>query len=56
MAWWAMLGFVFVRLLYRAAVRMFGWLAAMTRDDEASLNIRLGSGRRSRSATWSWTW
>jgi putative transposase len=35
MAWWAMIGFVFVRLLYRASVQVFGWLSALPRDDEA---------------------
>src|SRR5690242_5249857 len=30
-----MIGFVFVRLLYRVAVQVFGWLALLTRDEGA---------------------
>ncbi|WP_239153089.1 integrase core domain-containing protein [Virgisporangium aurantiacum] len=30
-----MIGFVFVRLLYRVSVQVFGWLSSLTRDDEA---------------------
>src|SRR5690242_733165 len=30
-----MIGFVFVRLLYRATVQVFGWLSSLTGDDEA---------------------
>jgi hypothetical protein len=32
----AMIGFVFVRLLYRVSVQVFDWLATLTRDDEAN--------------------
>jgi putative transposase len=35
MAGWVMIGFVFVRLLYRVSVQVFGWLASLTSDDEA---------------------
>jgi putative transposase len=28
-----MIGFVFVRLLYRVSVQVFGWLASLTCDD-----------------------
>jgi putative transposase len=30
-----MIGFVFVRLLYRFSVQMFGWLASLIRDESA---------------------
>jgi len=33
-AGWAMIGLVFVRLLYRVSVQVFGWLASLTRDDD----------------------
>src|SRR6185369_7304671 len=29
-----MIGLVFVRLLYRVSVQVFGWLASLTRDDD----------------------
>jgi putative transposase len=35
MAGWVMIGFVFVQLLYRVSVQVFGWLASLTRDDDA---------------------
>ena len=35
MAGCAMIGFVFVRLLYRVSVQVFGWLASLTRDEDA---------------------
>src|SRR5438132_8404876 len=31
----ATIGFVFVRLLYRLSVQVFGWLASLTQDDSA---------------------
>jgi putative transposase len=31
----AMIGFVFVRLLYRMSVQVFGWLSALARDEDA---------------------
>jgi hypothetical protein len=30
-----MIGLVFVRLLYRVSVQVFGWLASLTRDEGA---------------------
>jgi hypothetical protein len=35
MAGWVRIGLVFVQLLYRATVQVFGWLSALTRNDEA---------------------
>jgi hypothetical protein len=32
----ATIGFVFLRLLYRVTVQVFDWLAALTRDEDAT--------------------